>query len=56
LILLSLLVITYKQIAELQKKKEVAIKASKKKAVVDVRELILDFKMTKGDFCGRALK
>ena len=56
LILLSLLVITYKQIAELQKKKEVAIKVSKKKAVVDVKKLILDFNLTKGDLRGKALK
>ena len=45
-----------KQIAELQKKKEVAIKVSKKKAVVDVKKLILDFNLTKGDLRGKALK
>ena len=44
-----------KQIAELQKKKEDAIKESKKKAVVDVKKLILDFKLTKGDFRGKAM-
>ena len=45
-----------KQIAELQKKKEDAIKESKKKAVVDVKKLILDFKLTKGDLRGKAMK
>ena len=45
-----------KQIAELQKKKEVAIKVSKKKAVQDVKKLILDFKLTKGDLRGNAMK
>ncbi|WP_443631186.1 hypothetical protein ABXT60_02430 [Candidatus Njordibacter sp. Uisw_056] len=45
-----------KQIAELQKKKEDAIKENKKKAVVDVKKLILDFKVTKGDLRGKAMK
>jgi len=36
-----------KQIAELQKKKE---------AVVDIKKLILDFKLTKGDLRGKAMK
>ena len=45
-----------KQIAELQKKKEVAIKVSKKKAVVDVKKLILDFKLTNGDLRSKAME
>ena len=45
-----------KQIAELQKKKEVAIKVSKKKAVVDVKKLILDFNLTNGDLRGKAME
>ena len=45
-----------KQIAELQKKKEDAIKVSKKKAIVDAKKLILDFKLTKGDLRGNAMK
>jgi len=36
-----------KQIAELQKKKE---------EVVDVKKLILDFKLTKGDLRSKAMK
>jgi len=35
---------------------QVAIKVSKKKAVVDVKKLILDFNLTKGDLRGKALK
>ena len=45
-----------KQTAELQKKKEDAIKESKKKTVVDVKKLILDFKLTKGGLRGKAMK
>lgn len=45
-----------KQIAVLQKKQEDAIKANKKKAIVDVKKLTLGFKLTKGDLRRIAMK
>ena len=44
-----------KQISGLQKKKEDAITESKKTAAVDVKTLILDFKLTKNDLRGKAI-
>jgi hypothetical protein len=32
------------------------LKKSKKKTVIDVKKLILDFKLTKGDLRGKAMK
>jgi hypothetical protein len=36
--------------------KKAALKAHKKNAVAEVKKLIVDFKLTKGDLRGKALK
>ena len=41
---------------ELAKEKKEAIKAHKKNAVAEVKKLIIDYKLTKGDIRGKAFK
>lgn len=41
---------------ELAKEKKAAIKAHKKNAVAEVKKLIIDYKLTKGDIRGKAMK
>ena len=40
----------------LAEEKKEALKAHKKSAVAEVKKLIIDFKLTKGDIRGKALK
>jgi len=41
---------------ELAKEKKEAMKAHKKNAVAEVKKLIIDYKLTKGDIRGKAMK
>jgi len=41
---------------ELAKEKKAALKAHKKNAVAEVKKLIVDYKLTKGDIRGKAMK
>jgi hypothetical protein len=41
---------------ELAKEKKEALKAHKKDAVKEVKKLIIDYKLTKGDIRGKAMK
>jgi len=41
---------------ELAKEKKAALKAHKKNAVAEVKKLIIDYKLTKGDIRGKAMK
>ena len=41
---------------ELAKEKKEALKAHKKDAVKEVKKLIIDYKLTKGDSRGKAMK
>ena len=41
---------------ELAAEKKQALKAHKKNAVAEVKKLIVDYKLTKGDIRGKALK
>ena len=40
----------------LAEEKKAALKAHKKEAVAEVKKLIVDYKLTKGDIRGKALK
>ena len=40
----------------LAEEKKAALKAHKKEAVVEVKKLIVDYKLTKGDIRGKAFK
>jgi hypothetical protein len=44
------------QIAQLQEQRATAIKEEKKAAIATVKELVLQFKLTKGDLRGKAMK